>query len=200
MRFGPKSKNVISILGLCFSLVACSGLGGKELTTYDLSAPEDFSSVRGRSSAQILVPVPSALKSLDSEMIVVRPSGSEITYFGDAQWSDRLPRVIQEKLIQSFENSNLVRSVAKPGEGVVVDYKISATIRQFDLIDQGSGQAKAILAVKIINDRNGRVRASRTFIATQPANLSSAETGVIALDKAADQILLEIVAWVVKVI
>lgn len=200
MQFGAKSKNVISILGLCLSLMACSGLGGKELTTYDLSAPEDFSSVKGRSSAQILVPVPTALKSLDSEMIVVRPSGSEITYFGDAQWSDRLPRVIQEKLIQSFETSNRVRSVAKPGEGVVVDYKISATIRQFDLIDQGSGLAKAILAVKIINDRNGRVRASRTFEATVPANLSSAETGVFALDKAADQILLDIVSWVVKVI
>lgn len=200
MQFGPKFKTILSILGLCLSVAACSGLGGKELTTYDLTAPDDFSSIRGRTSAQILVPVPTALKSLDSEMIVVRPNDSEITYFGDAQWSDRLPRVIQEKLIQSFEMSNRVRSVAKPGEGVVVDYKISATIRQFDLLEVGSGQAKAILAVKIINDRNGRVRASRTFTATLPANLSSPASGVIALDKALDQILLDIVGWVVKVI
>jgi cholesterol transport system auxiliary component len=187
-------------LGCALLLGACSGLGGKELATYDLSAPQDFSSVQGRTSAQILVPVPTALKSLDSEMIVVRPSGSEITYYGDSQWSDRLPRVVQEKLIQSFENSGRVRSVAKPGEGVVVDYKISATIRQFELREDGTGRAAIALSVKIINDRNGRVRASKQFSATVPAQTTSAEKGVAALDQALDLVLLEIVGWVVRVI
>ncbi|MCV6600239.1 MAG: ABC-type transport auxiliary lipoprotein family protein [Cohaesibacter sp.] len=197
---GSKVRTILSVLGLCAALSACSGLGGQELTTYDLSAPEDFSALKGHSSAQILVPVPTALKSLDSERIIVRPNQAEITYFGDAQWSDRLPRVIQEKLIQSFETSNRIRSVAKPGEGVIVDYKISTTIRQFDLLEEGSGQAKAVLAVKIINDRNGRVRASRTFAAALPASLTSSKQAVLALDKALEKILLDITGWVVKAI
>ena len=188
------------IASLSAGLASCSAIGGKELTTYDLTAPEQFDGMRGRSGAQILVAVPTALKSLDSEMIVVRPGGSEITYFGDAQWSDRLPRVVQEKLIETFENSGRIRSVAQPGDGVVVDYKIVSSIRTFELIADGASRAEVEISVKIINDRNGRVRASRQFSATAPANISNAEKGIIALDSAMDAVLRDILAWTLRTI
>lgn len=184
----------------CLLLASCAAVGSKELATFDLTAPEDLGDIRGRSNAQILVPVPTALKSLNSEMIVVRPGGQEITYFGDAQWSDRLPNVVQDKLIQTFENSSRIRSVAKPGDGVVVDYKIVTNIRNFELVDDGAEQAIVTLSVKIINDRSGRVRASRLFSATVPADLSSSEKGIEAIDAASDEVLKAILAWVLKVI
>ena len=188
------------LVGLCTWLSSCSAIGGKELTTFDLSAPDSFTKLSGRSNAQILVAVPTALKSLDSEMIVVRPGRSEITYFGDAQWSDRLPRVVQEKLIQTFENSNRIRSVAKPGDGVVVDYKIATAIRAFELIDDGTPTARIALSVKIINDRSGRVRASHLFSASAPANLSNSAKGVQALDQAMDMVLRDILVWTLRTI
>lgn len=182
-------------------LPACAGLGGgKELATYDLSAPVNLEKIPGRTNSQILVPTPTALKSLDSEMIVVRPSASEITYLGDAQWSDRLPKVVQDKLIQTFENSGRIRSVTKPGDGVVVDYKIVAQIRHFELVTAKGNHAIVELSVKIINDRTGRVRASRIFEATAPASTFSPSDGVKALDQASDQALREILAWVVDVL
>lgn len=200
--FGFRSyARYFAIIGACTILASCSSLtGGKELTTYDLSAPDSFSNLRGRTNAQILVAVPTALKSLDSEMIVVRPGGSEITYFGDAQWSDRLPRVVQEKLVQTFENSHRVRSVAKPGDGVVVDYKIVTSIRAFELSDEAGASAHVALSVKIINDRNGRVRASKQFNATSPANLSNSQKGVEAIDRAMDVVLRDILVWVLDTI
>ena len=193
-------KRLLALGSLCVLLAACSALGGKQLNTYDLGAPTDFDGIRGRSNAQILVAQPTALKSLDSEMIVVRPGGSEITYFGDAQWSDRLTRVVQEKLIQTFENSGRIRSVAKPGDGVVVDYKIVTTIRAFELLDAGSTTARVALSVKIINDRNGRVRATRQFSASAPASVSSSAKGVEGIDKASQSVLKDVLAWVVRVI
>lgn len=193
-------KRFFALGGLCLTLAACSVVGGKQLTTYDLSAPTNFDDISGRSNAQVLVATPTALKSLDSEMIVVRPNASEITYFGDAQWSDRLSRVVQEKLIQTFENSGRIRSVAKPGDGVVVDYKVVTTIRAFELVDANGAQARVALSVKIINDRNGRVRASRQFSATAPANLSSSAKGVAGIDAASQAVLKDVLSWVVRVI
>lgn len=193
-------KRLLALGSLSLLLAACSVMGGKQLTTYDLSAPTNFDGVSGRSGAQILVAQPTALKSLDSEMIVVRPGSSEITYFGDAQWSDRLTRVVQEKLIQTFENSGRIRSVAKPGDGVVVDYKIVTTIRAFELLDSGSTTARVSLSVKIINDRNGRVRATRQFSASAPASVSSSEKGVQGIDRASQAVLKDVLAWVVRVI
>lgn len=193
------SRN-LRTFALCLLLAGCAAVGGRELATFDLTAPQDLQDIPGRSNAQILVPVPTALKSLNSERIVVRPNGQEITYFGDAQWGDRLPNVVQDKLIQTFENSARIRSVAKPGDGVVVDYKIAANIRNFELIEDGTGRALVTLSIKIINDRTGRVRASRLFSADVPATLSSSAKGVEALDMACDQVLKETLSWVLKVI
>ena len=188
-------------MGLSLALSSCSFLGsGKELTTYDLNAPDSFSGLKGRTNAQILVALPTALKSLDSEMIVVRPGGSEITYFGDAQWSDKLPRVVQDKLIQTFENSARVRSVVKPGDGVVVDYKIVSSIRAFELSAENGSTAHVALSVKIIHDRTGRVKASKLFVATVPANLSTPEKGVAGLDVALNKVLQDVLSWVLRTI
>lgn len=194
------SKKIFSTLALSLLLTSCSGLGGKELTTYDLTAPQSFPSLSGRSNAQILVSVPTALKSLNSEMIVVRPGAGEITYLGDAQWSDRLPRMMQEKLIQTFENSARIRSVAKPGEGVVVDYNITTNIRGFELVDEASDYALVALSVKIIHDRSGRVRATKIFQAQVPLASIEPETGVAALDEALNVVLRDVLSWVVRVI
>ena len=193
-------KRLLAMGCLGLMLAACSVLGGKQLATYDLSAPTRFDGLVGRSNAQILVAQPTALKSLDSEMIVVRPNSAEITYFGDAQWSDRLTRVLQEKLIQTLENSGRIRSVAKPGDGVVVDYKIVTTIRAFELAGTSGTRANVALSVKIINDRNGRVRASRQFSASTPANLSSSAKGIEGIDAASQKVLKDILAWIVRII
>nr|WP_320144787.1 ABC-type transport auxiliary lipoprotein family protein [uncultured Cohaesibacter sp.] len=192
---------ILSSVCLALWLSSCSVVGGgKELTTYDLSAPTNFENLRGRSNAQLLISEPTALKSLDSEMIVVRPDAAEITYFGDAQWSDSLPNVLQDKLIQTFENSGRMRSVVKPGDGVVVDYKLATSIRSFELNDANQPVAKIALSVKIINDRNGRVVASRLFQASSPASSATPDKGVAALDRALDSVLNDILVWTLKAI
>ena len=192
---------ILAASGLSLWLASCSVVGGtKELTTYDLSAPTSFDMPLGRSNAQLLVAEPTALKSLDSEMIVVRPDASEITYFGDAQWSDSLPNVLQDKLIQTFENSGRMRSVVKPGDGVVVDYKLATAIRAFEISDDGRPTAKIALSVKIINDRTGRVVSFRQFKAEAPAGSITPAKGVKALDRALDSVLKDILVWVLKTI
>ena len=189
------------MLGLLGLLASCAAIGGgRELATYDLSAPKEMDGVSGRSNAQILISEPTALKSLDSERIVVRPNATEITYFGDSQWSDRLPRMVQQKLIETFENSGRIRSVAKPGDGVVVDYNIVTSIRAFELDDEGQDSAKVSLSIKIINDSTGRVRASELFSATAPANLNNSRDAVNALDTALDSVLRQVLDWTLRVI
>ncbi|WP_321341041.1 ABC-type transport auxiliary lipoprotein family protein [uncultured Cohaesibacter sp.] len=201
MSSATQFVRILSSVCLALWLSSCSVVGGgKELTTYDLSAPTNFENLRGRSNAQLLISEPTALKSLDSEMIVVRPDAAEITYFGDAQWSDSLPNVLQDKLIQTFENSGRMRSVVKPGDGVVVDYKLATSIRSFELNDANQPVAKIALSVKIINDRNGRVVASRLFQASSPASSATPAKGVAALDRALDSVLNDILVWTLKAI
>ena len=121
--------------------------------------PSPASGSRGR---QILITEPTALKALDSEQIVIRPTPSSLQYLANSQWSDRLPKIVQDKLVQAFENSGRVGGVGRPGDGLAIDFNVLTAIRAFEIKADAGEQARVEISAKIINDRNGVVIASAT--------------------------------------
>lgn len=173
---------------------ALVGGGSKPLDTYELTAPgADAGRTRGRT--QILIAVPTALKALDSENIVIRTGPGSIQYLKGAQWSDRLPNIVQTKLAQTFQRSGNFAGVGLPGQGLAIDYQILAELRSFDVRVDGGEHAQLEVFVKILNDRNGTVRASRNFTAMAPVSGTGNDAYVAALDAAFGQLASEIVAW-----
>lgn len=182
-------------------LGACSSLGGgtKSLSTYDLTIPsvkpESKKQEAKRSSrVQILVVEPQALKALDSESIVVRPSLSSIEYVSGAQWGDRLPKIVQARLIQAYENSGRFSGVGRPGEGLAIDNQILSEIRAFEVRTNSGEIAVVEIFVKLLNDRSGVVMASKVFTNSVSAG-SGTDSFVRALDAAFDLTAAEIVVW-----
>lgn len=182
------------MLAISLAVSGCVGGSNKALDTFDLGVPEIQKGKRQQTNVQILIAEPQALKILDSESIAVRESASSIAYLNGAQWADRLPKIVQTRMVQAFENSRRFGGVGRPGEGLAIDYQVLTDIRAFE-IDTGSG-AKAVVRifVKVLNDRNGDVVASRIFEAQAPA--SAGNTGFVnALDTAFTGVASEIVAW-----
>jgi cholesterol transport system auxiliary component len=102
-------------------------------------------------------------------------SSSEIQYLSKAQWSDKLPRMVQAKLVEAYENSGKLGGVGIPGQGLAIDYQVVTDIRAFE-IDTGNGsQAVVEISAKILNDRNGSVRAQKVFTQAVPAGGGSNE-------------------------
>lgn len=183
---------------LAAPLAACGG-GQARNDTFGLfaTAEVDGPSARNR---QILVPQPSALKALDSEQIVIRPSPSEIQYLAQSQWSDSLTRIVQAKLVQAFESTGRVGGVGKPGEGLAIDYQVMTDIRAFEVQTSGANTAVVEISVRLLNDRNGTVRAQRVFRATAPVRGSANTAFVAALDAAFATVTADIVGWTLKTI
>ncbi|MBB4303110.1 cholesterol transport system auxiliary component [Rhodobium orientis] len=180
-------------------LAGCGSLGGSTPPPiYDLSAPRDFPGLTGRTSAQLLVPPPKAVRALDTQSIAIKPDVSVITYFGDGQWSDTLPKLIQARLVESFENSGRVRAVGRPGEGLLIHYQVVVDVRSFQLELTGGKRAVVEVAVKLLHDRNGRVVAQKIFHAEAPSPSDRVADAVAAMDSAFDAVLTEIVTWVVR--
>jgi phospholipid/cholesterol/gamma-HCH transport system substrate-binding protein len=62
-------------------------------------------------------------------------------------WSDTIPKVLQEKIIQSFEASNYVGAVARPMEGLAADYQLILDLRSFRIMGSStSPQARVEFA------------------------------------------------------
>ncbi|MFK7903278.1 MAG: ABC-type transport auxiliary lipoprotein family protein [Nitratireductor sp.] len=165
--------------------------------TYDITAPTTFPGLKGGSRAQILILEPSALKVLDSLDIVIKPNDAVVQYLAKAQWTDRLPKVVQARLIESFENTGRVRAVAKPGEGLVIDYQIVSDIRAFQAdLGNGTSQAVVSISVKLVSDRTGKVIRAKVFSKGEPLASSSPIEVVTTLDEAFDDVARQIVSWV----
>lgn len=164
--------------------------------TFEITAPASFSSIRGGTSAQILIKLPNALKSIDSDRIVVRANGSEITYMSGAQWSDSVPRMVQAKLVEAFENTGATGATAKPGDGLVIDYQIISDIRRFEIDSNGSPQAIIEISLKLLSDKSGKVVESRIFKASASASIQDGASTVSAFDNAFAELSKEIVIWV----
>jgi cholesterol transport system auxiliary component len=192
----PRAIAPVAIL-LATMASGCALIGGgtPALDTYELSAPS-APKARGKSSSQILIAEPGALKALDGENIVIKTGPGSIQYLKGAQWADRLPLVVQARLAESFQNSGAFGGVGTPGEGLAIDYQVVAELRSFEIRVDGGSRADVEIFVRILNDRNGVVRAAKVFKATAPVSGSGNEAYRDALNAAFDQAGAEIVAWV----
>ena len=186
---------------LALALASCAALPGggpAPLDTFELSAPSV--DAHGHSRRQILIAQPSALKALDSQNIVIKPSDRSIQYLKGAQWADRLPLIVQARLAETFQRSGSFAGVGKPGEGLAIDYQVIVEIRSFEVRVDGGDRAEVDLFVRILNDRDGEVRASKSFIASAPVSGSGNPAYVSALDGAFGDAARQIVRWTDSVI
>lgn len=174
-----------------FGLTACASMvSGRPSAIFDLTVPGEPAPSRGR--AQVLVPEPTAVRALDTDRIAARPSASEYAYLPGAVWSDRLPKLLQTRLVQTLQNSGRARAVAVPGQGLLIDYQVVVDVRAFEYAAEG---AVADFVVRVMDDRTGRVIRSRTFRHVVPI-ASGGNAGIVqALDYAMDQAFVEIANW-----
>ncbi len=193
------------MMALALALFAgdCSGVmsGSKgPPPTYDLSAAENFPRATRAPRAQIIIPEATALSVLDSERIIVRPAEGEITALADAQWSDRLTRLVQIRTIQTFENARRLRAVGRPGEHIAADYQLLLDIRAFEISVPAGPAAEVEISAKLVSDSSGRITAARVFRALVPAGAAQGPPAINALDQAFGQVATEIVLWASKII
>ncbi len=189
-------------LALALFLAGCSLFRGPPPETYDLPGPSSIPHLTSGTAAQILIAEPTALKTLDTERIVVS-SGPRLYYYPDAQWPDRMPKVYQAKAIEAFEKSKRAKAVGRPGEGLSIDYQVLTNVRAFEFRSEGDGKggyAHIEVFVKIMDDRNGRVVATRTLTGDAPVKDDTAAGVVAGVNAALSDVLVDLVRWTLSVI
>jgi cholesterol transport system auxiliary component len=170
---------------------ACSS--GPAPTTYDLSAPS--SRIRGASGVQVLVNEPAAIQTLATQQILVKDTGGSVSFIGGGQWADNLPRLVQTRLINTFENASQLRGVSRPSSGAVADVQLVSELRRFE-VETPSNEAVVEISVKIVSDQTGRIASGRIFRARTPVASVDAANAARALDETLSVVMLDIVRWV----
>jgi cholesterol transport system auxiliary component len=179
---------------LCLGLVGCAlAGGGRPPSTYDLVAPRSFASAPRPAPWQLVVYEPTAVHALETNRLMVRPRADQVSYYKDVAWSDRLPRLVQARIIETFQNSGAVKAVsASTGQ-----YALVTDLRAFQ-IDVTSGKAYAEIEIfaKLINAGSGKVIATKGFSARVPAPSDSPADAIAALNQAFTEVLQDTTTWV----
>jgi phospholipid/cholesterol/gamma-HCH transport system substrate-binding protein len=172
--------------------------GGKaakeQAVPYDLKAPTTFPPLpKPATSAQLVIPEPTALVTLDTQKIIVDPGAGEP--IENAQWPDSLPKVLQARFIESFEKSRYVGAVARPLDSITPDFQLLIDIRKFEIEGTAAAPvARVELAAKVLG-KAGRIIGSRTFDASVPAKDTTAPGASAALGEAFGKVATPLVAW-----
>ncbi|ODS01490.1 hypothetical protein AUC69_06450 [Methyloceanibacter superfactus] len=190
-----RSAPILAAGLICLGLAGCAlagGGGGHAPDTYDLVAL-DFAGSARRAPWQLVVYEPVAVHALETNRLMVRPRADQVSYYKGVAWSDRLPRLVQARMIESFQNSGAVKAVsATSGQ-----FGLATELRAFQ-VDVSSGKAAAEVDIfaKLINTSSGRVVATRGFSSRVPATTDNPEDVIAALNQAFTEVLQDITGWV----
>lgn len=182
--------------------MACALLGACSTTpppaTFDLMAPKVMTVTAPRPAQfQLVINEPSAIRSLETDRIMVKPGPAQITYYKGAAWGDRLPRLMQARMVEAFQNTGLVGAVGSRADRLDADMELATEVRGFHVeLEGGQAMAVAQLYVKVIDGKDGRMIASRAFTASAPTSATDVNEMVVALNHSFDKVLRDVVPWV----
>lgn len=188
-------RNSTHVDGIVAGLERLTGGAGKvPPAVYELAAPRTFPAFDKPANAQLTVREPTALDALSTDRVLMRGARGLASISDDAKWSDLLPLVFQAKVLQSFENANLLRQSSRPLDGLNADFQLVTEFRKFDLVTGPVPTAEIEFSARLLS-ADGKVVAAKVFLAEEPAKGTDAAAAAAALDAAFGRLAVELVVW-----
>jgi phospholipid/cholesterol/gamma-HCH transport system substrate-binding protein len=192
---GALARNSDKLDGIVAGLERMMGGAKARAPIYDLAVPRASLVLEKALSAQLAIAEPTALSVLDSDRIQSTTLTGAYAALSDGQWSDLLPKVVQMKLLRSFEDASLFAGVSRSLEGPPGDFQLIIDIRKFHV---GSNLSAEVELGSRLVDSKGRVLATRVLQGSVPATALLAPAATSALDKAFGQVGAQLVAWTAR--
>lgn len=187
------ARNSDKVDTILAGLERLTGGGAKPVVrVFDLSPARAFAFLKEVPTAQLLIPEPSALANLQSEKIFLAGTGTPS--LENAQWPDVLPRVVQTRLLQSFENAGYANVLAGNAEGKRADVQLMVDLRRFQVVDGATRKAVVEVSARLV-DKEGAILATKRLEAEESIGSPDVAPAAKALDDAFVTVASRLVEW-----
>ncbi|MGA7806988.1 ABC-type transport auxiliary lipoprotein family protein [Bradyrhizobium sp.] len=191
------ARNTGKLDGIVTGLEKMTGAGTPvQKITYDLRAPKDFGPVSKTIKGQLAIPEPTAVAMLETQRMLFSPT-KDFPNFADFLWADSIPKLLQARLIDGFENYDLAHAPLRAADVGQTDFQLLVDVRRFQVALDSTPQAEIELSARIL-DKNGKVLASRMFAETQTFDQIEPAAAVAAFDDAFGRLAKEMIGWTVQ--
>jgi phospholipid/cholesterol/gamma-HCH transport system substrate-binding protein len=164
--------------------------------TYDLRALPNSGSPGKTLNGQLAIPEPTAVAMLETQRMLFSPV-KDYPNFEGFLWADSIPKLLQARLIDSFENYDIAHAPLRAAEVGQTDYQLVVDVRQFRIATEAEPAAEIGLSAKLV-DKNGKIIAARLLQASQKLDRIEPPAAVAAFDEAFGRIARELIGWTVQ--
>lgn len=160
---------------------------------YDLRAASGFAPPAKPIKGQLAIGEPSFVVMFDTQKILLAP-GLDYPAFAGFQWSDSIPKLIQAKLIQSFENYDIAHAPQRASDAVQADHQLLIDIRSFEITGSPELAAEVAFSAKIVG-KDGKQLAAKLFRASAPVDKPEPLAALAGFNQAFGSVAKELVLW-----
>ena len=152
-------------------------------------------------SWQLVIAVPTAPESLDTERIALERAPDTMDYYANSQWTDRAPVLMQSLLVEAFEKSRRIDAVGRESAGIRPDYILEADIRDFSahyVVLDTAPKVQVSMGVKLVGALRREVIGSGVFEDEAQAAANNMASITAAFAQATGTTLSRIVTWTLQ--
>ena len=133
---------------------------------------------------------------LETQRFLFSPA-KVIPGFADAMWADTIPKLLQARLIESFENYDIAHAPLRAADIGQNDFQLLIDVRQFRIAMDSDAVAEIALSARIL-DKEGKVVASRLFEESERLEKADPPAAVAAFSAAFGRLAMNMIGWTVQ--
>jgi phospholipid/cholesterol/gamma-HCH transport system substrate-binding protein len=165
-------------------------------TTYDLQALQSKGPAAKTIKGQFSIPEPTAVTMLETQRMLFSPA-SVVPEFAEFMWADTIPKLLQARLIESFENYDIAHAPLHATDVGQPDFQLLIDVRHFRIEMESGPQAQIGLSARMVA-KDGKVIASRLFEDSEKFEKLEPQAAITAFDAAFGRIAGGMIAWTVQ--
>jgi len=195
-----RSRNWFTTAAGALSLTACSMLGSREdfiVYAPAVAHPAAAATSSGARAWALIVAEPRAISPLNSTRIAVMPTAGEIQTFKGVRWRDASPVLVQQLLMQAFQDSARLSGIGPPTSILHADFALQTDLRDFQAEYRGEKVPTVVIRLnaQLVDNFTGLALASQLFTIEQPCEGAAIPQVFAAFQVALDRLLPQVVAW-----
>jgi cholesterol transport system auxiliary component len=149
---------------------------------------------------QLSIAEPRAIAPLSGARIVVMPVAGEMQTYKGVRWRDTSPVLIQQLLLQSFQESAGLGGVGLPTTVMHADLTLQSNLLDFQAEYRGARVPTVVIRLNahLVDNSTGLAAANRTFAVEQPCTGTAAPEVFAAFQDALNRMLPQVAGWALE--
>lgn len=183
-------------------LTACEGIlslpgQGPDAELYRLTPKSTFDEGLPSVSWQLLIDEPVTHGALNTTRLPIMLEPTKLQYYAQANWTDRIPIMVQTLMLESFQNSSRIVAVGRSAVALRGDYQLKTDIREFqaEYFDSEVPVAHIGINANLVRLPERQIIGFKHFDAAAPAGADNVRSLVTAFDAALGRVMRDLVGW-----